>query len=226
MTMNLVQALRNCLAVKYCSTKGRASRSEYWWFLLCATIAGSVLESISDGGGGLAIAAGLASLALVPPQICLTSRRLHDIGLSGWWQLLPFLLAILGLMSLPFDTSGVICILGVLGGMFFGLYFGLRRGTAPGVPNPYGLAPDGAPVPPQPEQPAEAFRIEEEEEKPVLCPNCGRAFAEGDKFCGGCGQAFPEAPCCPDCGHVLEAESRFCTHCGRKLGEEAQTEQA
>ena len=83
MTMNFIEALRNCLAVKYCSTKGRASRSEYWWFLLFSTVTGSVLEGIAGGGGGLAVAAGLTSLALLLPQICVTSRRLHDLGWSG-----------------------------------------------------------------------------------------------------------------------------------------------
>ena len=221
--MNFIEALRNCLAVKYCSTKGRASRSEYWWFLLFSTLAGSVLEGLSGDGGGFAVAAGIASLALVLPQICVTSRRLHDIGWSGWWQLLPFGLVILGILSVAFDPSAIFCILCVLGGMGFGLFIGLRRGTLPGIVNPYGTEPDSfRERNVSPPSAPEGFSIEEEPEKPVLCPGCGRAFAEGDKFCGGCGHAYPEAPCCPDCGRELAKDSRFCTHCGRKLDQEAE----
>ena len=30
----------------------------------------------------------IVTLALIPPSLAVTSRRLHDIGRSGWWQLL------------------------------------------------------------------------------------------------------------------------------------------
>ena len=100
MTMNFLESLRNCLTIKYCSVRGRASRSEYWWFLLFATVAGGVLEHLAEGSGSLSLVAGLASLVLLPPQICVTSRRLHDIGKSGWWYLVSFIPLVGGILLL------------------------------------------------------------------------------------------------------------------------------
>ena len=220
MSMNFAESLRNCLTIKYCSTRGRASRAEYWWFLLFATVAGGVLEHLADGGGTVSVVAGLASLALLLPQICVTSRRLHDIGWSGWWQLFPLALAFAGLCSIAVDGSGILCALCVIGGIAFGLYFGLRKGTAPGMPNPYGGAPDSFHAPFRPVKPAPA-QVEdfvlEEETAPAVCPNCGKPFAEGDRFCGHCGHEWPAVPKCPSCGRELTDDSRFCTKCGAKL---------
>ena len=44
--MTFVESLRHCLTVKYCSVRGRASRSEYWWFMLFSSVATAVLENI------------------------------------------------------------------------------------------------------------------------------------------------------------------------------------
>lgn len=220
MTMNFVEALRNCLTIKYCSTRGRASRSEYWWFMLFAVVAGSVLEALSDGGGALSVVAGLASLALLLPQICVTSRRLHDIGWSGWWQILPLALVFGGMLCFFFD-GGILLLVGIVGGLGFGLYFGLRKGTAPGEPNPYGGAPDSFVQPQRPAGPAptqvEDFVLEDEGPVATACPKCGRPFAAGDRFCGGCGHPFPREPRCPSCGRELAGDDQFCTSCGAKL---------
>ena len=213
MTMNFVESLRNCLTIKYCSTRGRASRSEYWWFILFSTVLTGVFENVPVIGW-------LVSLAIILPSICVTSRRLHDIGWSGWWQVMPLALAISGVFSFAVDSSGTLCALGVVAGLGFGLYFGVRRGTAPGVPNPYGGAPDffhelsnrAKPAPAQ-----DKDFVLEEDNAPVPCPNCGKPFAEGARFCGHCGHAWPEPPKCPSCGIELKDDSRFCTQCGAKL---------
>ncbi|MES2939281.1 MAG: DUF805 domain-containing protein [Pseudomonadota bacterium] len=80
--MDFQQSVRTCLQ-KYADFNGRASRPEFWWFVLftfgVSIIAGMIFRGwISQ----------LISLALFVPSIAVGSRRLHDIGKSGWLQLL------------------------------------------------------------------------------------------------------------------------------------------
>jgi len=79
--MDFVQAIKSCLG-QYATFSGRASRSEYWWFFLF-----QVLVMVATGMLGDVIN-GLASLALLLPALAVGTRRLHDIGRTGWWQLL------------------------------------------------------------------------------------------------------------------------------------------
>ena len=79
--MNFGQAISTCLS-RYATFSGRASRPEFWWFFLF-----QILVSIAASMIGDTIAA-LASLALLLPALAVGTRRLHDIGKSGWWQLL------------------------------------------------------------------------------------------------------------------------------------------
>ncbi len=83
---------------KYADFSGRASRPEYWWFvlgLIVASIVISIIESILGinrmiGGvyGPLMILLWLGTLV---PQISVGVRRLHDTDRSGWWLLLPLI---------------------------------------------------------------------------------------------------------------------------------------
>ena len=79
--MDFVQAIKSCLG-QYATFSGRASRSEYWWFFLF-----QVLVMVATGMLGDVIN-GIASLALLLPALAVGARRLHDIGRTGWWQLL------------------------------------------------------------------------------------------------------------------------------------------
>lgn len=79
--MDFVQAIKSCLG-QYATFSGRASRSEYWWFFLfqvLVMVAASMLGDVING---------IASLALLLPALAVGARRLHDIGRTGWWQLL------------------------------------------------------------------------------------------------------------------------------------------
>jgi len=68
---------------KYVVWKGRASRSEFWWFYLFCII-GTILTNLIGLGLGLNITI-VFSLATFLPQISVLIRRLHDTGHSGWW---------------------------------------------------------------------------------------------------------------------------------------------
>ena len=82
-------AVRTCLT-KYAVFNGRATRSEYWFFVLFAflvVVAASILDSMVNllvfapvMGGNM--------LALLLPQLSAAVRRLHDLGHSGWWYLI------------------------------------------------------------------------------------------------------------------------------------------
>ena len=80
----------------YFNAKGRASRSEYWWwylFTILASFAVSLLGVISDYFTGIEFTSTILnwgfSLLVWIPTICVQIRRYHDINRSGWWILCP-----------------------------------------------------------------------------------------------------------------------------------------
>lgn len=89
--MNFGQAISTCFS-KYATFSGRASRPEFWWFTLFQILVSIVASMLGD------IVAGLVSLALLLPALAVGARRLHDIGKSGWWQLI--MLTVIGLLLL------------------------------------------------------------------------------------------------------------------------------
>ncbi|SIS91740.1 Uncharacterized membrane protein YhaH, DUF805 family [Roseivivax lentus] len=127
--MNFQDAVTTCFS-KYATFRGRARRSEFWWFILFVTVANMVLSMI-DGllfgtatdGQPVSILGALFSLAVFLPALAVGVRRLHDIGKSGWWYLL--------------------CLIPVIGALVL-IYFFVQRGMD-GV-NDFGpdpLAADG-----------------------------------------------------------------------------------
>jgi uncharacterized membrane protein YhaH (DUF805 family) len=86
---------------KYAVFSGRARRSEYWYFVLFTCLIAFALAAL-----GFAVAAatrGQPTLAqylvdffavlIFLPSLAVSVRRLHDIGMSGWWvlmNLVPF----------------------------------------------------------------------------------------------------------------------------------------
>ncbi len=92
--MSFQDAVRVCLTQKYVDFSGRARRSEYWYFALFVIIV-SVVAGIIDGILGTrdtisntGLVGGIASLALLLPNLGVGARRLHDTGRSGWWLLI------------------------------------------------------------------------------------------------------------------------------------------
>ena len=79
--MDFVQAIKSCLG-QYATFSGRATRSEFWWFFLVQVLVMVATSMLGD------VINGIASLALLLPALAVGARRLHDIGRTGWWQLL------------------------------------------------------------------------------------------------------------------------------------------
>ena len=79
-----MEALKN-----YAEFKGRATRREYWMFVLInlgICIVMGVLDAMLNTKG---ILYNLYSLAMLLPSIAVGARRMHDTDRSGWWLLLP-----------------------------------------------------------------------------------------------------------------------------------------
>ncbi len=91
---------------KYAGFRGRATRSEYWLFVLASLvvsivvgIVGSVLGlTIGEGAGAPNILILAYTLAVMLPSIAVMVRRFHDAGHSGWMALL-ILIPIIGLIA-------------------------------------------------------------------------------------------------------------------------------
>ena len=86
---------------KYAVFTGRSRRKEFWMFVLFTFVVEIILAIIDAIIGtyntavGMGLLSGLFYLAILVPSIALNTRRLHDIGKSGWFQLL-FLIPIVG----------------------------------------------------------------------------------------------------------------------------------
>lgn len=83
---------------KYADFNGRASRSEYWWWVVFTLIIGclfgipsGISAAHSTVGSGLPLISYIVALALFLPNLAVLFRRLHDTGKSGWWWLIGFI---------------------------------------------------------------------------------------------------------------------------------------
>jgi uncharacterized membrane protein YhaH (DUF805 family) len=73
----------------YFKFSGRSRRSEFWFWVLFALL-GSIVFQIVDLIVGVSVFDSIFGLVILIPGLALAARRLHDIGKSGWWQLLYF----------------------------------------------------------------------------------------------------------------------------------------
>ena len=70
--------------LNYATFKGRASRSEYWFWILFLVIA-SISITVLEAAAGIYNATVIFYLATLLPGISILVRRLHDVNRSGWW---------------------------------------------------------------------------------------------------------------------------------------------
>lgn len=73
---------------KYAEFNGRARRSEYWYFFLFNLII-SVVLGVIGGVIHFKYIGNLYSLAVLLPGLAVGIRRMHDVGKSGWFILIP-----------------------------------------------------------------------------------------------------------------------------------------
>lgn len=87
------------------SVEGRASRSEFWWVLLANSLVCFALGVVGGIIGADTALAGIYQLAACIPGICLSVRRLHDVGKSGWFVLIGLVPIVGGLILLYFSVQ-------------------------------------------------------------------------------------------------------------------------
>jgi DNA-binding CsgD family transcriptional regulator len=86
-TLTFFESIRECL-IKYAEFNGRASRSEFWWFMLFIILVAAALQLINETVSNIFL------VAILLPLLAAGTRRLRDSGKSPWWQW--FLLAPVG----------------------------------------------------------------------------------------------------------------------------------
>ncbi len=72
----------------YAGFEGRARRSEYWYFFLINLVISAVLNTVGSAIG-FELLGGIYSLGVLVPSIAVAIRRMHDVGKSGWYCLIP-----------------------------------------------------------------------------------------------------------------------------------------
>ena len=91
--MSFREAISTCFS-KFADFSGRATRSEYWKFMIFVYVMealAATIFSVASDGSEISIAYLIISLLFVLPKLSVSVRRLHDIGKSGWFFLISMI---------------------------------------------------------------------------------------------------------------------------------------
>ncbi len=102
---------------KYANFRGRARRSEFWWWALfnfLIQVVLNIFDAVVLPGSIIGLSM-IAGLGLFIPNLAVSVRRLHDIDKSGWWLLICFIPLAGAIVLLVFD-----CLRGTPGPNRFG----------------------------------------------------------------------------------------------------------
>jgi uncharacterized membrane protein YhaH (DUF805 family) len=84
---------------KFAVFRGRASRQEYWMFVLfnfVVTFVLGLVDATLSNQNGVRLLVGIYALAVIIPSLAAAVRRMHDTGHRGWWLLVPVVNLIFG----------------------------------------------------------------------------------------------------------------------------------
>ena len=85
MSMSFIEAIKSGFS-NYFTFSGRASRSEYWYWVLYGFLLSFVVGYI----GVPPIVSSITSLVLLIPGLAVFWRRMHDLDKSGAWFFIAF----------------------------------------------------------------------------------------------------------------------------------------
>lgn len=204
--MGFAESIKTCLQ-KYIDFNGRASRSEYWWFMLVTVVLSFIpvivwilrlvllLPSRSEYWWFMPVTVVLAfipvigwilGLMLLLPSLAVQVRRLHDLNRSAGWLLL---------LVPPIA--------------FIGVWILLIMSIFPGTRGPNRYGPDS--LQPSPGTSGNDYQY----------PGYHNTSPSGNYGLPDYSGNPPETPddrrFCTQCGLQLQADARFCTNCGTEL---------
>lgn len=93
-----ISAFYVCYLIKYVEFRGRAGRSEYWYWHLSVILISLTLYVVYKAMDLCALecapafafwSKNVVSYAVAPPNWTAAARRLHDLGLTGWISAVP-----------------------------------------------------------------------------------------------------------------------------------------
>ncbi|MDA8875477.1 DUF805 domain-containing protein [Planktomarina temperata] len=111
--MDFITSIKTCL-FKYVDFTGRASRAEFWYFTLFTMLLSVIAEILDAALAGQSVwsysgffgpMSSIVTVVTTLPCLAVAARRLHDVGKSGWWQLL-YLTIIGTILLLIWYSSG------------------------------------------------------------------------------------------------------------------------
>lgn len=118
--MSFGDAIGECF-FNYANFRGRASRAEYWWWILFSTgvlLLAYLLDYLIFAEWNVSPFYLVFSLAALLPGLSVSVRRLHDTDRSGWWVCLPIGAAVVYVIGLiaalsrnplnPFEGLGLV----------------------------------------------------------------------------------------------------------------------
>ena len=76
---------------KFKDFSGRASKSEFWYFFVFIFTFNLLVSALDGINIFLSLLSNLIFLFLLLPYLAVSTRRLHDSGLNGWWNLIQML---------------------------------------------------------------------------------------------------------------------------------------
>ena len=108
----IIENFRRVLTDHYADFHGRASRLEFWHYILVVLVVSVLLDIL-----GIRLLSTVVWLALLVPTLAIIVRRLHDVDRSGWLILVPIVPAFLMVallylfwpLSVLFALATVVC---------------------------------------------------------------------------------------------------------------------
>jgi len=86
----MLEMYKKVVLENYANFDGRARRREFWLFTLLSAIIGyGLLFILTLISPKIALLSSVYNLAVLIPSIAVGVRRMHDVGKSGWYLLIP-----------------------------------------------------------------------------------------------------------------------------------------